>query len=263
MGGLLARTWMDRHYLTRLCKPPVARLIECGSPRHGVWLRPFSRALIRLGCVPGRRLARAMLAPNPWLWDLAWKEAGHAELLPPVAALTGHWQRLNWMAPVLGGAPSDGVVPLASSNPNPLFLRPGHAAFRFPLRAFRVVPGFGHNRPRGLLSHLRDDSAADPVWRAVQALLDGEEPRVEGYAEERAAYFYVRSSSGAPTLRLGDGPEQRPRFHDGGCLNLFRISCGNPGLPQLRDGGRTWTLAELGLPEGPAPGGIHYVDLAG
>ncbi|MCW8131652.1 MAG: alpha/beta fold hydrolase, partial [Planctomycetota bacterium] len=118
MGGLLARVWMLRHYASKGVMAPVERFFACASPHHGVYLEAFGRVCVRLGLVPGTALARQMCAPNPFLWDLAWSELRHAELLPETVGLAGlaGYSAIHW---ICGGLESDGVVPAVFSNPNP------------------------------------------------------------------------------------------------------------------------------------------------
>lgn len=170
MGGLLARTWMLRHYLSKGRRPPVERLFACASPHHGVHLAPVGRAAVWLGAVPGTALARQMTAPNPFLWDLAWNELKHADLLPETVGLAAYADTtaMHW---ICGGTESDGVVPAVFSNPNPVYLKSGAGTQRLPERCFVTYRGYLHHGPRGLIHHLRAENgkSASPVGALLRA----------------------------------------------------------------------------------------------
>lgn len=270
MGTLVARVWMRRHYLDRGLAPPVRLFIECGAPRHGVFLKRAARAMVRWGLVPGAGLAQAMLAPQPWLWDLAWAERAHETLLPPMVALTSVLRRSNWLAPIIGGRDSDGIVPLACSQPNPWFARPGAPAGRLRERPFRVLPDYAHSSHRGLLQHLRADGASrpippdDPVWALLRKALLGETwsevPEHAPEAHAKHALWIVRH--GADDLRLEAGRIWAPKGRHPSGLALFAVPVAAGTEAVLRGGGKAWSAAELGLTDAWRAGAVAYVDLA-
>lgn len=187
MGALLARTWMSAHYIRRGQRPPVERLIEAGSPRHGVYLHGGARLGIKLGLVPGAALARQMSAPNPCLWDLAWAEFKYPELWPDTLSIAGLSERRTLLKWAVGGAESDGVVPAVFSNPNPVFLKPGAPPQRLRERCFVTFKGYTHSGLQGIVRHisLRTGSTASPVGALILA----------GVKETLCA-FQVRESPG-------------------------------------------------------------------
>ncbi len=155
MGGLVAIVWMLRYHAEKGHRPPVERLVTFGTPRHGVCLRPFARAFIRWGLVPGTALARQMQAPNPFLWDLAWSELQHASLLPPMVTGAGLLRRANPISMLIGGRESDGVVPTICAQPHSLFVTADGRRQTLPPRSFHVFEGRAHSGPRGLYAGLK------------------------------------------------------------------------------------------------------------
>jgi pimeloyl-ACP methyl ester carboxylesterase len=244
MGGLVARTWVWRHYASKKKKPPVERIIECASPRHGIHLKGFGRAAIKLGLVPGTALARQMTAPNPFLWELAHAELGREDLWPEtvaLAGLTGRATALTWLA---GGDESDGVVPAIFSNPNPVFLSPGTSPRHMHERVFVPFSGYRHSGPKGILHHLRKDDgqrAASPVGALLRASVQ-ESPKSIMAREGPSALEPLRRSiailrfdadkSAHPQLELQDGRQTlalKPLATHADGLALFGWTLPEPG----------------------------------
>ncbi|MBI3829734.1 MAG: alpha/beta fold hydrolase [Planctomycetes bacterium] len=234
MGGLVARTWIWRHYASKKKRPPVERLIECASPRHGVHLMGISRAAIKLGLVPGTALARQMSAPNPFLWDLAHAELIQQEFWPETVSLAGLTGRRTAMSWIAGGRESDGVVPAIFTNPNPVFLKPGVAPRRFDERVFVPFSGYRHHGPKGIIHHLRKKrgaTAASPVGAFLRA----------GVAESPKAIL----------AREGPGALE-PLRRSIAILRFDPLDAARPHL-ELQDGKRTLELKPLAVhPEGLA-----------
>jgi hypothetical protein len=292
MGGLLARFWMLRHFISKGDRPPVEQLVECASPRHGVPGDALGRLLLRLRLLPGSGLLAQMAAANSFLWRLNEAEVAHVELWPAVAALTSLlkppplWARL-----LAGGRESDGVVPAVLSNPNAVFVSRRSPVRRPPKRAFRVFPGWRHQGRRGLLGHIRAGPSGAPVdpndavcaalrelvrsGAAVGDMQHGESAK----KTLRRVFIMVRQASVAarsapPSVRLivddaegaGDPPGVRAvSCPEPGCF-VFEPPGSARAVPTrmrfaLRRGQQKWTDEMLGLPQGLAPGEVCYVDL--
>lgn len=196
MGGLVAMVWMLRYHAEKGHRPPIERLVTFGTPRHGVCLRPFARAFVKWGFVPGTALARQMQAPNPFLWDLAWSELKHAALLPPMVIGAGLLHRANPVSALVGGRESDGVVPAVCTQPNAVFVTAAGRTQILPLRPFHIFQGRAHTGPRGLYAGLKapeDDPRTALLLAAVEGRSGTMIDRGGGAAGSvRQALFVVR-----------------------------------------------------------------------
>jgi pimeloyl-ACP methyl ester carboxylesterase len=284
MGGLLARVWMLRHYTAHGKRPPVERIIECAVPRHGTFPQTAGRLAIRCGLVPGAALARQMLCPNPFLWDLAWGELEHLAMHPPVIALAGIEETPSFISRLAGGEESDTVVPAAFCQPNAVFLRPGQSPDSLPPRPFRVFRGFRHNGPRGLLAHLHYDRTGkvaemgDEVRAALRLAVRGDDASVNLHGADgrtclTRAFLVVRYAAGQAVTaeELSEsgkavGAPVRPTAQHAEGLALFALRALQPGGRALerfriRCGAKEWdSAATLGALRG---GDVAYLDLRG
>jgi len=264
MGALLARTWMWAHYIRRGEQPPVERLIEAGSPRHGVHLQGVARTFIKLGLVSGTALARQLSAPNPFLWDLAWAETEQPELWPETVSLAGLIGRRTVLTWAAGGDESDGVVPAVFSNPNPVFLKLGEPPRRLQERVFVPFMGYEHSGSQGILRHISMGAgrAASPVSALIRAG-GRESPRAVQVREGPGAVeplkrsvailrFNPKGSRNRPHLELQDGRTTlrlKPLAEHPGGLALFGWTMGAPGASlrlKFEAGGRaaSWTYGD-------------------
>lgn len=269
MGGLVALTWMLRHHAEKGRRPPVERLVAFGTPLHGVRLRPFARAFIKWGLVPGTALARQMQAPNLFLWDLARSELRHAEYLPPIICGAGLLRRSTPVTALVGGRESDGVVPAVCAQPNASFVTATGHVQRLPPRAFHVFSGRAHNGPRGLYAGLqpadRDPRTALLISSTerlgAEATLSGREDGVR----LRQALCIVRHRPSECVILVGHGSASdagvRGDEDRRNGLSLFLLQTADPGgvIPStdLRVGRGSWSL-----PSGELRGGsVVYIDL--
>jgi pimeloyl-ACP methyl ester carboxylesterase len=283
MGGLLVRLWMLRHYAARGKCPPVERVIECCVPRHGIHLGMLGRLAVRWGCVPGPGLARQMLCPHPFLWDLAWSELEHAPLLPPVVAFGGLLEGATVASLLAGGRESDGVVPAALSQPNARYVRAGQPVADLPRRTFRLFAGYRHTGRRGLLAHMRFDQAgrlaqaSDETCAALRLAVRGDEGPLgqhglDGRACLARAFLIVRHEPGRAVEALelsesgrAEGKAARPAARHPDGLALFALHALLPGAPaierlRVRCDGREWDSPAAGM-KGLRGGEVCYLDL--
>ncbi|MCK6472136.1 MAG: alpha/beta fold hydrolase [Planctomycetes bacterium] len=200
MGGLLARQWMRQFYLEAGRRPPVRRLIECASPRHGVPSREWASFLLRHRLFPGAGLGEQLQGPNPFLWELNHAELEHVTRLPEtiaVASVTRRRTPLSWLA---GGPESDAVVPAVASNPNAIFCRPGAKPRRLAPRPFAVFNGWKHNGRKGVLMHIRANQPLDAltmhVCNAVARPIEDLPPPRDAAPALRRAYLIVKHAPG-------------------------------------------------------------------
>lgn len=285
MGGLLARSWILRHYIEKDRSQPIETLIECGSPRHGVPGNGLGRFLIRCRLLPGNELVRQMQASSSFLWELNRAESETAESWPTIAALTSVSDSGSYLSFLIGCAESDGIVPAVASAPNPVFVSPGSPARRTTNRVFRVFPGWRHEGGRGLLGHLRADPDGKPlapddtVWRTLRELVrTGEIPPDTRRAPDTRvslarSFILIRTSdkkthAPLPEIHLDGIPaggaatavlQPKPYLENGQLF--YEHSLQGPERFSVRRGEEVWTDEALGLPKGLEPGEVCYVDL--
>jgi len=267
MGGLVARTWMLRHHAALGRPAPVARLIECASPRHGVFLARFGRGTISLGLVPGTTLARQMLAPNPFLWDLAWGEHEHAARLPPVISIAALLQRTTLLSVLAGGRESDGVVPLVCTNPNARFVRGAGvrtAEGETPARAFRLFQHFAHSGREGILP-LRKAERYAPLERAFLAAVEGHALDTHGEAASahaRQTLLILRQPAGqpAPVLEVEGLDADPPRRLNAAATHAAGLTLFLLKAPQANQTLK-WKLASTKISGSIAAGSVTYMDV--
>ncbi len=295
MGGLLTRTWLLRHYFEQGKKPPVARVVECASPRNGVPANRLGDFLIRWRILPGATLVNQMQSTGPFIWDLAWGELEHAEHWPSTVAITGLPRKRTLLSRIMGGVESDSVVPAALCNPNPIFGSLQKPSAQFSPRLFRIFHEWTHNGPRGLLSHVKaapDGSpkdANDPVLKALfkyveaepKDPLDSEGDDATGILKRTFIVVRVRAGSRYESSALGSIRINIPAASNPAspkCLPPVSMSRNPnpaqflfelpepPALPtpirfSITCFNKEWPDEAFGLPRGVAPGQIVYLDL--
>lgn len=266
MGGLLARQWMRQFYLDAGRRPPVRRLIECASPRHGVPSQPWAAFLLRHRLFPGAGLGEQLQGPNPFLWELNHAELEHVTRLPETVAIASVTRRrtpVSWLA---GGPESDAVVPAVASSPNAVFCRPGAKPRRLAPRPFAVFSGWKHNGRKGVLMHIRSgqplDALAMHVCNAVARPLEDLPPPRDAAPPLRRAYLVVKHpAEQKPVLELEAETTVAPRSTHPAGLALFDLMLPEPRRFALRCGERSISDESLGLAEGLKGGAVAYVDL--
>lgn len=266
MGGLLARQWMRQFYLEAGRRPPVRRLVECATPRHGVPSQAWATFLLRHRLFPGAGLGEQLQGPNPFLWELNHAELEHVTRLPETVAVASVTRRRTPVSWFSGGPESDAVVPAVASSPNALFCRPGAPPRRLAPRPFAVFDGWKHNGRKGVMAHIRarqpQDTLTAHLCNAVARPLEDLPPPREAVTTLRRAYLIARHAPGESwTLETaGAAPGTPSAMHPAG-LALFDRMLPEPKRFALRCGERVVRDAELGLPEGLKGGAVAYVSL--